>query len=82
MTTVRYFAAVKSAAGVAEDDADPGSLADVLSSVRALHGQRFATVLAVCSFLVDGAPVGTRDPATVSVGADALVDCLPPFAGG
>lgn len=82
MTTVRYFAAAKSAAGVAEDQVEGGALADVLVAVKALHDERFSTVLSVCSFLVDGAPVGTRDPATVPVHADALVDCLPPFAGG
>jgi molybdopterin synthase sulfur carrier subunit len=82
VTVVRYFAAAKAAAGVAEDPVEPGTLADVLSSVRARHDERFSTVLSVCSFLVDGAPVGTRAPETVVVGADALVDCLPPFAGG
>jgi molybdopterin synthase sulfur carrier subunit len=82
MTVVRYFAAAKAASGVAEDAVEEGTLAQVLSSVRALHDERFSTVLSVCSFLVDGAPVGTRDPQTVVVGADASVDCLPPFAGG
>jgi molybdopterin synthase sulfur carrier subunit len=82
VTVVRYFAAAKAAAGVAEDPVEAGTLADVLSSVRARHDERFSAVLSVCSFLVDGAPVGTRPPERVVVGVDALVDCLPPFAGG
>jgi molybdopterin synthase sulfur carrier subunit len=82
MTVVRYFAAARAAAGLSQDEVEPGTLADVLSAVRDRHDARFAEVLLVCSFLVDGAPAGTRDPGTISVGADALVDCLPPFAGG
>jgi hypothetical protein len=27
-------------------------------------------------------PVGSREHAGVPVGAESLVDCLPPFAGG
>jgi hypothetical protein len=39
-------------------------------------------VIGVCSFLVDGQPVGRRDPAAVELGPDAVVEVLPPFAGG
>lgn len=84
---VRYFAAARAAAGVASERMGPladgvVSLADVLTAVRARHDARFAEVLGVCSLLVDGAPVGRRDPATVPVGAGSVVEVLPPFAGG
>jgi hypothetical protein len=39
-------------------------------------------VLSVCAFVVDGDPAGARDHATVSLTGAALVDVLPPFAGG
>lgn len=81
---VRYWAAVRAAAGVASDAVAPGTLADVLAAVRALHADspRFADVLALCSVLVGEQPVGTRDQGLVDVPADAVVDLLPPFAGG
>ena len=57
-------------------------LATLLELVRRKHPPRFGTVLDVCSFLVDGEPVGARDHAGVLLGEGAVVDCLPPFAGG
>ncbi len=87
--TLRYWAAAKEAAGRAEERfGDPGpapsSLAELLAAARAAHPDdgRFAAVLARCSFLVDGAPAGTRPPATVPVAPGAVVEALPPFAGG
>ena len=80
--TVRYWAAAKAAGGTAEERASGATLAEVLAQVRGRHDDRFGAVLDRCSFLVDSDPVGTRDPASVSVPEGALVDCLPPFAGG
>ncbi|MGZ6791755.1 MAG: MoaD/ThiS family protein [Mycobacteriales bacterium] len=82
MSTVRYFAAARAAAGVAEEAVDATTLAAALDEVRARHGERLTRVLSVCSFVVDEAPVGGRDHADVPLGPDAVVDCLPPFAGG
>ncbi len=82
MSTVRYFAAVKAAAGVAEDCVPSGTLADVLAAVQAGRDLRFAQVLGCCAFLVDGDPVGARPHGTVVVGDASVVECLPPFAGG
>jgi cyclic pyranopterin phosphate synthase len=42
------------------------------------HGDRLRAVLAGCSFLVDGLACHDRRPAA----PDAVVDVLPPFAGG
>jgi molybdopterin converting factor small subunit len=82
MVTVRYWAGLKAAAGTAQDEVAAGTLDAALAAVRDRHDARFATVLAVCSLVVDGDPVGGRDHAALRLGPASLVDCLPPFAGG
>jgi sulfur-carrier protein len=82
MTTVRYFAAAKEAAGTGSEQVEAGTLAEALDAVRERHDARFDTVLARCSFVVDGGPVGGRDHAQVALHASSVVDVLPPFAGG
>lgn len=83
---VRYWAAVRAAAGTASEEVelgDGGTLADLYAAVRERHpGERFARVLGVCSVLVDDRPVATADPADVVVPPGARVELLPPFAGG
>jgi molybdopterin synthase sulfur carrier subunit len=84
LVTLRYWAAAKQAAGTAEESFVAGSLAALL--VAAVHAHPddgvFARVLQRCSFLVDGGPVGTRTHAEVELPAGAVVEALPPFAGG
>jgi len=80
--TVRYWAAAKAASGTASDEVAPGTVATVLAACRDAHGERLARVLEVCSFLVDEHPVGTRAHEDVEVPAGAVLDVLPPFAGG
>jgi hypothetical protein len=46
------------------------------------HGSRLDRVLQVCSVLVGDRPLGTTDPATVTVEPGGTVEFLPPFAGG
>ena len=58
------------------------TLEAALAAARAAHDERFTTVLARCSFVVDGDPVGGRDHAFVVVLPDSVIDVLPPFAGG
>jgi molybdopterin converting factor small subunit len=82
MAVMRYWAAAKEAAGVAEEPVEATTLAEALSAARAGHSERFTTVLGRCSFVVDGDPVGGRDHTRVGVQPDSLVDVLPPFAGG
>ena len=82
MAVLRYWAAAKEAAGVAEENVSAATLAEALDAARAAHGERFTTVLGRCSFVVDGDPVGGRDHTRVGVQPDSLVDVLPPFAGG
>jgi molybdopterin synthase sulfur carrier subunit len=82
--TLRYWASLRAAAGTAEEVVDADSLADALAIARRMHAEqpRFAAVLGICSVIVDGAPVGGRDHATVPLGDGSVVELLPPFAGG
>jgi sulfur-carrier protein len=80
--TVRYWAAAKTVAGVAEEPYDAVTLADALTAVRERHPGELVRVLLRCSFLVDGDPVGTREHETVRLAEGGTVEVLPPFAGG
>lgn len=84
--TLRYWAAAKEAAGVAEEQVEALTLADALRAARAAgsadRAERYALVLARSSFLINGDPVGTRPPESVSLPDDAVIEVLPPFAGG
>ncbi|MEU9333791.1 MoaD/ThiS family protein [Streptomyces sp. NPDC048290] len=80
--TVRYWAAAKAAAGVAEEPYDAADLAGVLTAVRERHPGELERVLLRSSFLVDGDPVGTRAHETVRLAEGGTVEVLPPFAGG
>ncbi|MFF0224801.1 MoaD/ThiS family protein [Streptomyces sp. NPDC004629] len=80
--TVRYWAAAKAAAGVAEEAHDAATLAEALAAVRERHPGELPHVLRRCSFLVDGDPVGTRAHETVRLAEGGTVEVLPPFAGG
>jgi sulfur-carrier protein len=82
MTTVRYWAGVLAGAGPTTEQVEAVDLAEALAELRRRHGERLSAVLEVCAFLVDGRPVGTRDPAAVPLADAELVDVLPPFAGG
>ncbi|WP_275691347.1 MoaD/ThiS family protein [Pseudonocardia broussonetiae] len=80
--TVRYFAAARAAAGTEAEKVQlptGSTVAAALDALRAQHGPEFAVVLARCSFLLD--EVAVRDQA-VPLGPDAVLDVLPPFAGG
>lgn len=79
---VRYWAAAKAAAGTAEEDRAAGDLAALLTAAAEQHGPDLARVLERCSYLVDGVAVGERAPAAVVLTDGAVVDVLPPFAGG
>jgi molybdopterin synthase sulfur carrier subunit len=77
--TVRYFAGARAASGVDTEIHDADSLDQLVGQIVAAHGEKLERVLTACSFLVDG--TSTRDRAlTLSPGA--VVDVLPPFAGG
>ncbi|MBV2356830.1 MoaD/ThiS family protein [Streptomyces sp. J2-1] len=80
--TVRYWAAAKAAAGTAEEPLEADTLADALAAVRERHPGELPRVLKRCSFLIDGAPAGTRPHETVRLAEGGTVEVLPPFAGG
>lgn len=82
MTTIRYWAGARAAAGASSEQTSAATLAEALLLARSVRDDRFAKVLEVCSFVVDGDPVGARDHAEVRLAAGGLVDVLPPFAGG
>ncbi|MFE7131297.1 MoaD/ThiS family protein [Streptomyces sp. NPDC057638] len=80
--TIRYWAAAKAAAGVADEPFTADTLAEALDGARDRHPGELTRVLAHCSFLVDGDPVGARDHETVRLAEGGTVEVLPPFAGG
>ena len=82
--TMRYWAAAKQAAGVAEETISAETLGDALTTALAGRDGAAAlrSVLARSSFLVDGSPVGRRAPDSVLLTESAVVEVLPPFAGG
>jgi sulfur-carrier protein len=83
--TIRYWAAAKEAAGVAEEMLEADTLAGVIAAALARRGQdpRLRTVLARSSFLIDGSAVHGRGAAEdVTLPDAAVVEVLPPFAGG
>lgn len=82
--TIRYWAAAREAVGVAEEPYEAANLGEALDAARARHSvsSRFAEVLERCSFLVDGQPVGRRDPHSITLTDGSVVEVLPPFAGG
>ncbi|WP_228718216.1 MoaD/ThiS family protein [Kitasatospora acidiphila] len=82
--TIRYWAAAKAEAGIAEEPYRAATLAEALAQVRQRHADRpgFVRLLDICSYLVDSEPVGGRDRAEVRLAEGGTVEVLPPFAGG
>ena len=84
--TVRYWAGARAAAGTAEDTFEVDAeltLAELVAQVLERHpGDQMARTVAVCSVLLGDQPVRTQDPAAVVVRPGAVVELLPPFAGG
>src|SRR4051812_6124832 len=80
--TIRYWAAARAAAGVAEEPYDASTLAEALAAARSAHGAELAHVLDRCSYVVDDAPVGRRAHDAVTLTDAGSIEVLPPFAGG
>jgi len=76
---VRYFAGARAAAGVEAETREATTLDQLVEAIVADHGERLERVLTACSFLIDGTQ--TRERASV-LAPGAVVDVLPPFAGG
>jgi sulfur-carrier protein len=83
IVTIRYWAAAKDAAGVAEQQLAADTLAAALAAaVAANDTARLGAVLARSSFLIDGNPVGRRATESVALADGNVIEVLPPFAGG
>jgi molybdopterin synthase sulfur carrier subunit len=81
--TMRYWAAAKDAAGVAEQVVTADTLAAALAAVGVAAGRaQLAAVFTRSSFLVDGSPVGLRAADSVQLAEGSVIEVLPPFAGG
>ncbi len=83
IVTLRYWAAAKEAAGTAEQTVTAQTLADALVLARGTGAPgRLQAVLARSSFLINGSPVGRRAAESVQLAEGAVIEVLPPFAGG
>ena len=79
VVTVRYFAGARAASGIDTESCAAGTLEELVGRIVEAHGERLERVLTACSFLVDGTQ--TRDR-SLQLSPGAVVDVLPPFAGG
>jgi len=79
MATVRFWAGAQAAAGHAEEIVEAETLGELLASLQIRSDLN--RVLAASSLLVDGTAVRPQD-ADRTLPQGAIVDVLPPFAGG
>ena len=83
--TIRYWASARAAAGCDSDSFAGRRVGDVLEAAAVAH-PRLRAVLEVSTILLDGRPVAATDllPGTEpgSSPQDAVLEVLPPFAGG
>ena len=79
MVTVRYWAAAKQAAGVAEETLSAATLA---AAARRPGSADFQAVLARSSILVNGEQAARRSAETMPLDEGTVIEVLPPFAGG
>lgn len=82
--TIRYWAAAKEAAGVSEESVEAVTLGDALNTVVASRkpDARLADVIERSSFLVNADQVGHVARESVLLEEGAVIEVLPPFAGG
>jgi molybdopterin converting factor small subunit len=82
--TIQYWAAARDAAGVTVESVEAETLAEALDVIVTRRGddRRLSSVLATCSFLVDGAAAGRRVAADLVLADAAVIEVLPQFAGG
>lgn len=82
--TIRYWAAAKEAAGIAEESVNADTLRDALDTAIAARGadSRLASVITRSSFLVNADPVGRAAKESIMLDEGDVIEVLPPFAGG
>jgi molybdopterin converting factor small subunit len=80
VVTFRLFAAARAAAGRAEVQVPAGPIADTVAALLAQGPPRLGEVVSISSLVCDGRRL---DPGSTEPLPDgAVVDVLPPFAGG
>lgn len=78
MPTVRLFAAASEAAATSQTAVPATTVAELRQQLVASFGPEFERVLHQCSLMIDGRRASDGD----GIEESALVDVLPPFAGG
>jgi molybdopterin synthase sulfur carrier subunit len=81
---IRYWAAAKDAAGVAEEPVAAVTLAEALDVVVASRAPdtRLRDVLERSSILIDGTRASRVNAEDIALPDGAVIEVLPPFAGG
>jgi sulfur-carrier protein len=82
--TIRYWAAAKEAAGLPEESLAAVTLSEALNTVVASRkpDTRLADIIARSSFLVNAVQAGRAARESVILEEGAVIEVLPPFAGG
>ena len=78
MVRVRLFAALRLLAGASEVLVPGRTVGEVVDAIAGAHGERFAGIVAVSSFVVNG----ERANRTTAVADGDEVAILPPVSGG
>ena len=78
MARVRLFAALRELAGAGEVEAAGRTVGELADAVVADQGERFAAIVAVSSFVVNG----ERAARSTVIAEDDEVAILPPVSGG
>ena len=81
---IRYWAAAKAAAGLAEETVEAITLGDALDAAvaRQKPGGQLADVLARSSYLVNARSIRREKAESTLLDDGAVIEVLPPFAGG
>ena len=81
---IRYWAAAKDAAGLAEESVAAATLAEALDVVVASRAPdtRLRDVLGRSSVLIDGTRASRANAEDITLPDGAVIEVLPPFAGG
>lgn len=78
MVRVRLFAVLRELAGASLVDAAGRTAGELADALGAVHGERFAAIVAVSSFVVNGERASRDTP--VAEGDEVAI--LPPVSGG
>jgi molybdopterin converting factor small subunit len=82
--TIRYWAAAKEAAGLPEEPLEAVTLAEALNAAVASRssGGTLRDILARSSVLVNSTRVNKNVAHDITLSDGAVIEILPPFAGG